>query len=197
MWKRNKHNCLTKFGKVYAYERDKRTRDYLISCYKKNKKVSILKKFNNSIKYDYILLADVLEHIKDDDLALKKLKKLLKSGGQILITVPAYNFLFSKKDEALKHFRRYDYGKIKNLVAKNFKILRITFFNSLLFLPIALITLILKILRADYIDNVENTPNKFLNCLLYSIFKSELIFLKYVDFPFGVSIIIIGEKKNH
>ena len=66
----------------------------------------------------------------------------------------------------------------------------------MLFLPIALITLILKILRADYIDNVENTPNKFLNCLLYSIFKSELIFLKYVDFPFGVSIIIIGEKKS-
>ena len=44
-----------------------------------------------------IFTHDVLEHIKDDDLALKKLKKLLKSGEQILITVPAYNFYFPKK----------------------------------------------------------------------------------------------------
>jgi SAM-dependent methyltransferase len=188
---------LTRFGRVYAYEKDKKTADYLISCYKKNKKVSIIKKLNNSIKYDYILLADVLEHIRDDELALKKLKKLLNSDGKILITVPAYNFLFSKKDVVLKHFRRYGYYEIKNLVSKNFNILRITFFNTLLFLPIALITIILKFLRIDYIDKVENTPNKFLNYLLYSIFRFELIFLKYVDFPFGVSIIMVGEKKNH
>ena len=188
--------ALTKFGDVYCYEKDKRTLDYLSSEYKKDKKVIIIKNLKRQIKYDLIILADVLEHIKEDSNALKTLKKFLKPQGQILITVPAYNFLFSKKDEVLKHFRRYGYNEIKNLISKNYKILRITFFNTLLFFPIALITFIFKIFRIDYIADVENTPNKLINNLLYYIFSIELFFLKYIDFPFGVSIIIVGEKKN-
>ena len=188
--------ALTKFGDVYCYEKDKRTLDYLSSEYKKDKKVIIIKNLKRQIKYDLIILADVLEHIKEDSNALKTLKNFLKPQGQILITVPAYNFLFSKKDEVLKHFRRYGYNEIKNLISKNFKILRITFFNTLLFFPIALITFIFKIFRIDYIADVENTPNKLINNLLYYIFSIELFFLKYIDFPFGVSIIIVGEKKN-
>ena len=188
--------ALTKFGDVYCYEKDKRTLDYLSSEYKKDKKVIIIKNLKRQIKYDLIILAEVLEHIKEDSNALKTLKKFLKPQGQILITVPAYNFLFSKKDEVLKHFRRYGYNEIKNLISKNFKILRITFFNTLLFFPIALITFIFKIFRIDYIADVENTPNKLINNLLYYIFSIELFFLKYIDFPFGVSIIIVGEKKN-
>lgn len=188
--------ALTKFGDVYCYEKDKRTLDYLSSEYKEDKKVTIIKNLKRQIKYDLIILADVLEHIKEDSNALKTLKKFLKPQGQILITVPAYNFLFSKKDEVLKHFRRYGYNEIKNLISKNFKILRITFFNTLLFFPITLITFIFKIFRVDYIEDVENTPNKIINNLLYYIFSIELFFLKYIDFPFGVSIIIVGEKKN-
>ena len=188
--------ALTKFGDVYCYEKDKRTLDYLSSEYKEDKKVTIIKNLKRQIKYDLIILADVLEHIKEDSNALKTLKKFLKPQGQILITVPAYNFLFSKKDEVLKHFRRYGYNEIKNLISKNFKILRITFFNTLLFFPITLITFIFKIFRVDYIEDVENTPNKLINNLLYYIFSIELFFLKYIDFPFGVSIIIVGEKKN-
>ena len=91
--------ALTKFGDVYCYEKDKRTLDYLSSEYKKDKKVIIIKNLKRQIKYDLIILADVLEHIKEDSNALKTLKKFLKPQGQILITVPAYNFLFSKKDE--------------------------------------------------------------------------------------------------
>ena len=147
--------ALTKFGDVYCYEKDKRTLDYLSSEYKEDKKVTIIKNLKRQIKYDLIVLADVLEHIKEDSNALKTLKKFLKPQGQILITVPAYNFLFSKKDEVLKHFRRYGYNEIKNLISKNFKILRITFFNTLLFFPITLITFIFKIFRVDYIEDVD------------------------------------------
>ena len=189
--------ALVKFGKVFCYEKDKKTSDYLLSEYKKNKQVKILKKLNRSIKYDYIILADVLEHIKDDTSALNSLKKFIKPKGKILLTVPAYNFLFSKKDEILKHFRRYSYNEIKNLVSKNYSVKRATFFNTLLFLPIAAITIIFKILKIDYIDDVEKTPNKIINNLLNFIFNLELFFLKYIDFPFGMSIIIVGEKKKY
>ena len=142
-----------------------------------------MKDLKGQIKYDCIILADVLEHIKDDSKALKKFKKILKPYGQILITVPVQLFIF-KKDEVLKHFRRYGYNEIKNLISKNFKILRISFFNTLLFLPIAFITLIFKILKIDYIEDVENTPNKLINNLLYYIFSIELFFLKIYRLSF-------------
>ena len=182
---------------MYCFEKNKKTLKYLYSNYKKNKKVHVIKNTDSVKKYDYIILADVLEHIRNDKAVLKKLKKLLKPDGKILITVPAYNYLYSKKDKILKHFRRYGYNQIKKLVSTQFKIIRITFFNTLLFLPIAMITLIFKALKIDYIEDVENTPNRLINSLLYFIFKIELYFLKYLDFPFGVSIIIVGEKQNH
>lgn len=188
---------LVKFGRVFCYEKDKKTSDYLLSEYKEVKQVKVFKKLDKSIKYDYIILADVLEHIKNDASTLKNLKKLIKPNGKILLTVPAYNFLFSKKDEILKHFRRYSYNEIKNLVSKNYSVKRISFFNTLLFVPIAAITIIFKIFKVDYIDDVEKTPNKIINKLLNFIFSLELFFLKYIDFPFGMSIIIVGEKKKY
>ena len=189
--------ALAKFGKVFCYEKDKKTTNYLLSKYKKDKKVKVFKKLDKSIKYDYIILADVLEHIKYDGIAIKKLKTYIKPKGKILLTVPAYNFLFSKKDEVLKHFRRYSYNKIKKLVSQDYRVKRITFFNTLLFFPIALITIILKVLKIDYIDDVEKTPNRIINNLLNFIFSLELFFLKYIDFPFGMSIIIVGEKEKY
>ena len=53
-----------------------------------------------------ILIADVIEHVKQPKNLLKDLKKFLKKDGRILITVPAYQFLFSKKDEALRSLQK-------------------------------------------------------------------------------------------
>ena len=135
-------------------------------------------------------------HIKDDKKILITLRKKLKKKGIILLTVPAYNFLFSKKDEVLKHFRRYEYSIFKKLLMKNFKVLKISFFNTILFLPIAIITIFFKFLKFDYINEVEETPNFFINKILYLILRVETLLLKYIDFPFGMSIILVGEKKN-
>ena len=54
--------------------------------------------------------------------------------GLILITVPAYKFLFSKKDEILGHYRRYNKEEIKKFF-KNFNPIKLTYFNFLLFFP--------------------------------------------------------------
>ena len=188
--------ALLNFGEVHAYEKDKNTNQYLLSKYKNIKKVKILKKIKQNYLYDCIVLADVLEHIKDDKKILITLRKKLKKKGIILLTVPAYNFLFSKKDEVLKHFRRYEYSIFKKLLMKNFKVLKISFFNTILFLPIAIITIFFKFLKFDYINEVEETPNFFINKILYLILRVETLLLKYIDFPFGMSIILVGEKKN-
>ena len=82
-------------------------------------KYSVINKYIER-KYDLILLADVLEHIKDDKRIVKKLNKNLKKNGFILITVPSYKILFSKKDLILGHYRRYSKTEILNLF-RNFK----------------------------------------------------------------------------
>ena len=178
-------DMLIKYGKVDIHEKNKFAR----SIIKKNKKIyKVYNSLNFKKKnYDLILLADVIEHIKKPKTLLKSLKKYLKKDGYILITVPAYQFLYSKKDRVLGHYRRYNKKSLRKELY-DFKIKKISYFNTFLFLPIMLITIINIILNRDYIIKVETTPNYFLNLVLYQMFKMERFFIKYFKFSFGISL---------
>lgn len=188
-------NILKKIGKVDAYEKDKKTRDYLSLKYKNISNVKVIKKIKPNVLYDVILAADVIEHIKNDKKTIIFLKNKLKKKGTILITVPAYNFLFSKKDIILKHYRRYSFTSFRKLIQKKFEIQKISFYNFFLFLPISIITIIFKLIKYDYIDKVEKTPHFLINKILIAILNFENFLLKFIDFPFGVSILFVGKKK--
>ena len=71
---------------------------------------------------DLICYIDVLEHIEFDQLEVDYASKYLNSGGYIAVLVPAHNFLFSKFDKSVGHFRRYDPVKILELVPDGFEI---------------------------------------------------------------------------
>ena len=188
-------NILKKIGKIDAYEKDKKTRDYLSLKYKNISNVKVIKKIKPNVLYDVILAADVIEHIKNDKKTIIFLKNKLKKKGTILITVPAYNFLFSKKDIILKHYRRYSFTSFRKLIQKKFEIQKISFYNFFLFLPISIITIIFKLIKYDYIDKVEKTPHYLINKILITILNFENFLLKFIDFPFGVSILFVGKKK--
>ena len=168
-------DILKKYGSVDVHEKNKFARSIL----KKNKNVKTI--FSNlKLKknyYDIILLADVIEHIEKPKILMKNLKKFLKKDGQLLITVPAYQFLFSKKDEVLGHYRRYDINSLKKEL-KGFEIVNISYFNTFLSLPIIILTIINKIFKRDYISKVETTPNYILNKVyLHYIFQLLIHFL--------------------
>ncbi|MDP4011137.1 MAG: methyltransferase domain-containing protein, partial [Candidatus Roizmanbacteria bacterium] len=61
-----------------------------------------------SENFDVVMASDVIEHIKDDVLAIKNLWSFVKPGGVMLITVPAHSYLYGKRDEKWGHYRRYD-----------------------------------------------------------------------------------------
>lgn len=185
-------DMLSKFGHVNIYEPHLITRKYLKKKFN-SKKYSVVSKFNQK-KFDLILLADVLEHIKDDKKIVNKLSKSLKSKGFILITVPSYKILFSKKDIILGHYRRYTKQEIINLF-KNFETVKLTFFNFFLFLPIAFIIIFLKILRIDFIDEVEKSPKKIVNLILFLIFNIESKLINHFNLPFGISMLGLFKKK--
>ena len=184
---------LSKFGKVDIFEPHKQTAKYLKNNYS-NKNFQILKKISKT-KYDLIVLADVLEHIKKDKKKIKELSRKLKKNGKILITVPAYKILFTKKDVILGHYRRYTISEIKNIFYE-FKIIKLSYFNFFLFIPISISLIIYKILKSDFIDSVEKKPNFFLNLLLFSIFNFESKIINIFNLPFGISILGVFEKDD-
>jgi SAM-dependent methyltransferase len=80
---------------------------------------------------------DVLEHLADDEAALGELGRVTSRSGALLVTVPAYDALWSAHDDANDHLRRYRAGTLKPLAQRTgWRVERMTYFNALL-LPAA------------------------------------------------------------
>ena len=150
-----------------------------------------------SDRYDLIVMGDVLEHIEDDIGILKSLKYKLKPNGQILITVPAYNWFWSGEDHISHHVRRYTLSIVKRIVlTAGMRVKKASYFNTFLFPIIALIILTKKILfpkTQKETDLQEIWPP--VNNLLKAIFESEKLWLRFLYFPFGASIIVWVKKE--
>ena len=187
---------LNSFGNVYVYEKNKKISDFLKEKFKSSENIKIVEDFNNKDFFDLIVVADVIEHIKEDKLVLNQLSNSLKKNGKLLLTAPAYQFLFSNKDVTLHHYRRYTKTSLNKLFEENYTILKSSYFNFFLFLPLCILILIMKILKIQFIDSVEKKPNFLVNTFLYLIFFSESILLKFINLPFGISILTFCEKKN-
>ena len=147
--------------------------------------------------FDLILAMDVVEHINEDNLVIKELERLLRPNGRIIITVPAYQWMWGVQDEVSHHFRRYSMNSITKLLSNfsNLSILRKTYFNTFLFPAVALVRLISKWFNIKNRESDFDISDNFLNPIFYFIFNTEIKILKWVRYPFGVSILIILEKK--
>ncbi len=124
-------------------------------------------------KYNLILLSDVLEHIKDDGIFLNEIiNNYLDSGEYLLITVPAYNFLYSSHDRFLRHYRRYNLRELIHLING-------TFLEPLsygyLFLPLIPIRLIS--LYHERLAKVESMANKGVGVWEYNMVITNTIAL--------------------
>jgi 2-polyprenyl-3-methyl-5-hydroxy-6-metoxy-1,4-benzoquinol methylase len=137
-------------------------------------------------KFDCIILADVLEHIADDKLILRKVYTLLKPNGCILLNVPSYQFLFGKHDINLGHKRRYSDNELRNkLKESGFKIEHLRHWN-LLALPITILT---KISRKDYPhERVSNMKS------LSNLLEKMLLIESKQNYLFGISILCKARK---
>ncbi|HRK30358.1 MAG TPA: class I SAM-dependent methyltransferase, partial [Tepidisphaeraceae bacterium] len=70
-------------------------------------------------EYDVVMMLDVIEHLQDDYAGVKTAGRLLDAGGIMVITVPAYQWLWSDWDELHHHFRRYNRKMLRDVVASN------------------------------------------------------------------------------
>jgi ubiquinone/menaquinone biosynthesis C-methylase UbiE len=69
-------------------------------------------------EFDLICAFDVIEHVEDDLLGIREMKRVCKNEGLMVLTVPAYMFLWSHHDEVNQHYRRYTLKNLKNLGKK-------------------------------------------------------------------------------
>ncbi len=147
-------------------------------------------------QFDVIFLFDVLEHVEDDTAALNEIYKRLKLNGTVVLTVPAYQFLFGAFDKLSYHFRRYNNKTLsKKLENANFKILMNSYFNFWLFPVILILRLMEKISKPNK-PKGSKLMNPVINMLFYKIMKSEKLFLsKKIRLPLGSSIITLANKE--
>ena len=187
-------NLLNKYGNLSVLEPSKVAVEYL-----RNKNFNIKnlkighcpKSLDYQNQFNLICLFDVLEHINEDAETIKKAANILNKDGYIFITVPAYQWLWSDHDVRLMHKRRYNLKEITKIIPNNLSIEYSTYFNTFLF-PLAVIE---RLFRKMYKIN-DKSNNFLINFLFKHIFKLEKYFLKYVNFPFGLSILIILKKIN-
>lgn len=144
-----------------------------------------------------ITLLDVIEHLDDDQAMLAACHEKLKPGGYIIITVPAYRFLWSAHDIANRHKRRYVKSMLASAVIEaGFSIAKISYYNTFLFPLMALSRLSERAFGSKTSAERLRVPLAPLNSLLKFIFAFERHLLMRVTFPFGGSLLCIGRKSE-
>jgi SAM-dependent methyltransferase len=136
--------------------------------------------------FSTIFAINVLEHIKNDEDALKNMNQLLKKGGKLVLLVPAKQFAYSKLDRELGHFRRYEKKELLDkLTNTGYKIEKIYFFN------------IVGLISWYFRDKVKRN-NIHLKPYHIVLFDKIVPFLRFIETrirPFiGISLIVVAKK---
>jgi len=151
----------------------------------------------DDVNFDLVTALDVVEHTDDDLAVLLEMKRVLRPGGRLLLTVPAFKFLWGRQDEINLHRRRYTAREMRaRLQSAGFEVLRLSYLNAFLFPAVASVRLVRHILpRPTTLESDFAFPApRPLNGLLGGVFGLERFILKRFDLPFGVSIIALGQK---
>ncbi len=145
-------------------------------------------------RFRLITLLDVLEHIDDDAAALRTLGSLLAPDGRLLITVPAFPFLWGPHDEAHHHQRRYRAAGLRALIEQaGLSVQWQSYYNSALFPAVAAVRLLHRARPAGAGDELALPPAP-VNAVLEALFAAERHLLGRVPLPFGVSLIAVARK---
>jgi 2-polyprenyl-3-methyl-5-hydroxy-6-metoxy-1,4-benzoquinol methylase len=146
-----------------------------------------------------VTMLDVLEHVKDEHDVLKKIHTALADNGYLLVTVPAYQFLWSEHDVALHHFRRYTARRLRSVLKENgFDVIRASYIITFSF-PLVLGYRILKGAFNMFSKRTPKTSHVYLPSSLNNLFikflETESHIVNHINLPFGTSIIAIAKKE--
>lgn len=146
--------------------------------------------YKPSESFDLILMLDVIEHIQDDVSVLRRAAELLSPDGVILLTVPAFRFLWTSHDVINHHFRRYSTSSLRRsataagLTASSCEY----FFHWLVPIKLAMRG---KEIIFGASNPLPKLPSSSMNRIGYSISRFEQRFLRALRLPFGTSLLAV------
>lgn len=137
---------------------------------------------------------DVIEHIEDDLQALRELRRVMRRGGTLLVTVPAFPLLWGDQDEISHHFRRYRRRQLLDrLRAAGFDPVVSSYFNTALFPAVAAVRLGRRVLRPPTAEHSDfEVGPAWINRPLTKLFASEAPLATHGVLPFGVSLLAVS-----
>lgn len=149
--------------------------------------------------FDVIGLFDVLEHLQEDVLAMKRIHSMLKPDGRVILTVPAHQWLWNRDDAVAAHKRRYTAKSLKIVMEKSgFKVLHARYF----FVSILPLLFLRRIVNADNKSIVQKKEydqkikiNRLTNFILLKISMLENWLEHWLPNLAGGSIILVARKK--
>ncbi|MBE2237443.1 MAG: class I SAM-dependent methyltransferase [Caldilineaceae bacterium] len=155
--------------------------------------------------FGLVALLDTVEHIPDELGVFAECARVLKPGGVLLVTVPAYMWLWSYNDEINAHERRYTADELRlKLELSGLRVSRISYNNFFLFPAVAGIRFLRPYnpgLKSPHLDaaeevyqvDMEPIPEP-INSVLHGVYWLEAEILERMSFPFGNSIICTARK---
>lgn len=148
--------------------------------------------FDGEGKFDFVLMMDFLEHVQEDEKAVRKACGMLKNGGKLIVMAPANRGMFSQHDRALGHFRRYEISDMKRLAdASGMKLLFSSHWNCVFF-PAVYISRKISGGKGGELGK-RNAALEFL--LGRALSAENHALLSGIPLPFGTSVFaVIGKK---
>lgn len=146
----------------------------------------------NDNGFDAALLLDVLEHV-DDVTTLAEVKRVLSPGRIIIITVPAMPWLWSYRDEAAHHLRRYTRRRLVNLIRHVDLHIELLRYYQFILMPIVVMTRLLG-RRTPGVSELEEKPGRVINTILTFVNKVETRMGKFIPYLWGSSLVAVCRK---
>lgn len=145
--------------------------------------------------FDLLLASDVLEHVEDDRGALRELHRVAAPGASLVITVPAYEWMWSEHDDQLHHLRRYTMRRLHDpVLAAGWRPVYATYYNTILLPVVAVARLLSRLLPRRGRTDIGRTPPA-LNAALELPLRFEAAMIERgARFPAGVSLGMICHR---
>jgi SAM-dependent methyltransferase len=144
--------------------------------------------------FELVLATDVIEHVDDDQQALREIVRILRPGGHALITVPAFPSLWGLQDRVSHHKRRYRIEPLLERVeGAGLRVERRYHFNFLLFAPIWIARRLIDMFDVK-LNSEDEINSPMINRILSALFAADVALAPIIHPPFGVSILVMARK---